>query len=87
MLYERPNLAPMEMREVVAAIPIRPEAMERKIAAIRCHETQIEFFESLQAKFDYGAVTSPEHFGVRWASVDLPTAPISDLFAGIDVGR
>ncbi len=84
MLYDRPNLAPMEPREVVAAVPIGTEAMDRKIAAIHCHETQIEFFESLQAKFDYRAVTSPEHFGVRWAGMDVPTAPISDLFAGTD---
>ncbi len=83
-LYDRPNLAPMESREVVAAIPIQPEAMDRKLAAIHCHQTQLEFFESLQAKFDYRAVSSPEHFGVRWSRIELPTAPASDLFAGID---
>lgn len=84
VLYNRPNLAPMEPREVVAAVPIRTEAMDRKIAAIKCHQTQIAFFESLEARFDYRTESSPEHFSVGWSRIDAPTAPISDLFAGVD---
>jgi len=82
-LYERPNLVPMEDDEIDAVIDVAPEAMARKIAAIRAHETQIAFFESLQAKFDFAKVSTPEYFMLRESRPSRPHTPVSDLFAGV----
>jgi len=83
LLYERPNLVPIEDEEIAAVVPITPTAMDRKLEAIRCHTTQIAFFESLQAKFDYREISTPEHFGLRRSRFPRPSAPVSDLFAGV----
>ncbi len=83
-LYDRPNLVPLEEEEVAAVVSIRPEAMEKKVDAIRCHETQIAFFKSLEAKFDYRTVSTPEHFSLRRSRAARPAAPVADLFEGID---
>ena len=74
---------PLEDEEVAAIVPIRDEAMDRKVDAVRRHATQIAFFESLQAKFDYRAVSRPEHFGLRRTRIPRPTAPVTDLFEGV----
>jgi LmbE family N-acetylglucosaminyl deacetylase len=83
-LYDRPNLVPLEEREIAARVPVEGEAMERKLAAIRAHETQFEFFLSLQAKFDYREVSTPEHFALRHLRGQAVATVASDLFEGID---
>jgi len=83
-LYERPSLAPMEEDEIVARVDIDEDAMQRKLAAIRCHATQYDFFVSLEQKFDYRAVSSPECFA-RGRSRLAIAAPVGDLFQGIEV--
>jgi len=55
LLYERPNLVPLEEEEIAATIAVGDEAMERKLAAIRAHETQYEFFLSLEASSTTGS--------------------------------
>jgi LmbE family N-acetylglucosaminyl deacetylase len=82
-LYQRANLVPLEDEEVAAVVPVPPDAMDRKVEAIRRHATQIAFFESLQEKFDYRQVSTPEHFGLRRTRLRRPAAPVSDLFEGI----
>ena len=82
-LYERPNLVPMEDDEVVARVPVDQGAMDRKIAAIRAHETQVEFFLGLQAKFDYRQMSTPEHFALRRWRGERPPRDVEDLFEGI----
>ena len=84
-LYERPNLVPLEDDEIAAVVAIDDEAMERKLDAIRRHETQYEFFVSLQQKFDYRSVSSPEHFARGRSRLASAGAPVGDLFAGIEV--
>ena len=85
-LYQRPNLVPLEDEEIAAVVPVARPAMDRKVAAIRCHETQLAFFESLQEKFDYRAVSTPEHFGLRRTRLPRPAAPVGNLFEGIADG-
>ncbi len=82
-LYDRPNLVPMEKDEVAAIIDAPDGAMDRKVAAIRAHETQIEFFKSLQEKFDYRTVAAREFFSLRRSRLARGVAVESDLFAGI----
>jgi LmbE family N-acetylglucosaminyl deacetylase len=86
-LYDRPNLVPMEESEVAAVITVPAEAMDRKIAAIESHETQIEFFQSLKAHFDYRAVASREFFSLRRPRVSpsraQPGGVETDLFNGV----
>lgn len=82
-LYERANLAPLEDGETAAVVTIGEEAMDRKIAAIRAHATQHEFFVSLEQKFDYRAMSSPEHFA-RGRTRVVFTGPVVDLFEGIE---
>ncbi|HEX6790316.1 MAG TPA: PIG-L deacetylase family protein [Candidatus Krumholzibacteria bacterium] len=83
-LYDRPNLVPMPEPEVVARVTPGEHAMERKIAAIRAHETQIAFFLSLQEKIDYRALSSPEHFALRSSRVrQAPAYPVTDLWDGV----
>lgn len=82
-LYERPNLVPLEDDEVAAVVTIDSDAMDRKIEAIRRHETQHEFFVSLEQKFDYRAVSSPEHFARGRARVAF-AGRVTDLFEGIE---
>jgi LmbE family N-acetylglucosaminyl deacetylase len=84
-LYDRPSLVPLEEDEIAAVVPIRAEAMERKVAAIQRHATQIEFFRSMQARFDYRSVSSPEHFALRRTRTARPPAPVADLFEGVNV--
>jgi LmbE family N-acetylglucosaminyl deacetylase len=82
-LYDRPNLVPLEEDEIHAVIAVPAEAMARKIAAIHAHETQIEFFRSMQAKFDYAAESAPEYLLLRESRLPRPATPLSDLFEGI----
>lgn len=84
-LYQRPSLVPLEDEEIAAVIPIDAVAMDRKIAAIRAHETQLEFFVSLEQKFDYRAVANPEHFARGRSRIAAGNVPVGDLFAGIEV--
>jgi len=82
-LYDRPNIVPLEDDEIDAVVVVSAEAMARKIAAIHAHETQIEFFRSMQAKFDYAAAGSRECLTLRESRLPRPAAPLSDLFEGI----
>jgi LmbE family N-acetylglucosaminyl deacetylase len=84
LLYQRPNLVPIEESEVAAVVDVSGEAMERKLAAIRAHETQYEFFLGLQAKFNYRELATPEHFTLRRRRGDGPRAVVADLWEGID---
>ncbi len=84
-LYQRPNLIPLEDDEIAAVVDVGEEAIDRKIDAIRAHETQIEFFVSLQQKFDYRAVANQEYFARGRSRVSFDRAPVSDLFEGIEV--
>jgi N-acetyl-1-D-myo-inositol-2-amino-2-deoxy-alpha-D-glucopyranoside deacetylase len=83
-LYERPNLDPLADQEVAARVPIGDAAMDRKLAAIRAHATQYDFFLSLQAKFDYREVATPEHFALRRSRGPTVTRVISNLFEGMN---
>lgn len=85
-LYQRPNLVPLEDEEVAAIVAIRADAMDRKVEAIRRHATQIAFFESLQEKFDYREVSTPEHFALRRTRRPRPAAVLSGLFEGVRDG-
>lgn len=82
-LYERPNLVPLEDHEIAAVVTIDAAAMDRKIDAIRAHATQVEFFVSLEQKFDYRAMSSPEHFA-RGRARGAFNGPVTDLFEGIE---
>jgi LmbE family N-acetylglucosaminyl deacetylase len=82
-LYERPNLVPMEDEEVAAVVEVPEAAMDRKIAAIERHVTQIEFFRSLQEKFDYRSVAAREYFALRASRVPPAEGVESDLFGGV----
>jgi LmbE family N-acetylglucosaminyl deacetylase len=84
LLYERPSLVPLDDDEVAAAVDVTGAPMERKLAAIRAHETQIEFFMGLEAKFDYRALATPEHFSLRRARSSPPRPVVTDLWEGID---
>jgi LmbE family N-acetylglucosaminyl deacetylase len=82
-LYDRPHLVPLEEDEVAAVIAVDGEAMDRKLEAIRRHETQYEFFVSLREKFDYRAMASPEHFARGPSRLRFDGRPVTDIFEGI----
>ncbi len=84
-LYERPNLVPIPEREVVARIDIGEEGMDRKVAAIRAHVTQIDFFHSLEQKFDYRKTATPECFALEGSRLPAPGKILGDLWEGLDV--
>jgi LmbE family N-acetylglucosaminyl deacetylase len=81
-LYERPNLAPIPDEEVAARIDIGEAGMNRKIAAIRAHVTQIDFFNSLEEKFDYRKTATPECFALQRHRGEAPRKVLSDLWEG-----
>lgn len=81
--YQRPSLVPMEAGEVDAVVSVSDAAMDRKVDAIHCHVTQIDFYRSLQAKFDYRAVTAREAFTLRRTRLARPEGRETDLFAGV----
>lgn len=82
-LYERPNLQPMTDDEVAAKIDIDEASMDRKIAAIECHQTQIDFMRSMEESFDYRSVSTPECFELRRTRLPRPDAVEDDLFSGV----
>lgn len=82
-LYDRPNLVPMEAEEVAAVVEISHAAMDRKVAAIECHKTQIEFFHSLQEACDYRSVAAREFFSLQRSRLPEPDSVRSDLLAGV----
>jgi LmbE family N-acetylglucosaminyl deacetylase len=84
-LYQRPSLVPIEEEEIAAEVDVGGEAMERKLAAIRAHETQIEFLRSLEAKFDYREVTTPECFALGRSSRAHGAKIVSSLWEGLGV--
>jgi LmbE family N-acetylglucosaminyl deacetylase len=84
-LHERRNLAPMEDGEIDAVIEIPDAAMDRKLEAIRRHETQYDFYLRLAKKFDYRRENRREHFHLRRTRLPRPQAVETDLFAGIDL--
>ena len=49
---------------------ISDEAIDHKVAAIRAHATQVEFFKSLQQKFDYRDMARHESFARGHSSKD-----------------
>jgi LmbE family N-acetylglucosaminyl deacetylase len=83
-LYERPNLGPSPDGEVAAQVAIGADGMNRKIAAIRAHETQIDFFLGLQEKFDYRAMATPECFALQRSRGPAPGKLLADLWEGMD---
>ncbi|MCH7549380.1 MAG: PIG-L family deacetylase [Candidatus Krumholzibacteriota bacterium] len=83
-LYERPNLVTTPIDEVHARITPSDEAMDRKIEAIKCHQTQYDFYLSLSEKFDYRKDSSPECFTLRKSTLRHPDGVETDLFAGVD---
>lgn len=82
-LYERPNLVPIPDSEVAARIAIGDDGMDRKIAAIRAHVTQIDFFNSLQEKFDYRKSATPECYALQRNRGEMPGKMLGDLWEGI----
>jgi LmbE family N-acetylglucosaminyl deacetylase len=84
-LYERPNLVPIPDHEIAARIAIGSDAMDRKIAAIRAHETQIDFFNGLQDKFNYRETATPECFALSRSRSAPPGGILTDLWDGLDV--
>jgi LmbE family N-acetylglucosaminyl deacetylase len=83
-LYQRPSLVPLADAQIAAVVDVDDAAMDRKLAAIRCHETQIEHLTNMQAKFDFRATTRPEVFARGRSRVGVARAPVNDIFAGID---
>jgi len=83
-LYQRPNLVPLEPDEIAAVIAIDDAAIDRKVAAVRAHQTQIEFFESLLQKFDYRDMARHESFARGRSRVATSAVPVTDLFQGIE---
>jgi LmbE family N-acetylglucosaminyl deacetylase len=85
VLYERPNLVPLEDDEIDAVVDVPEEAMDRKLEAIRLHRTQLDFFRSMQAKFDYRKEARPEHFHLRKTRLGRGRRDgvEDDLFGGI----
>ncbi len=83
-LYERPSLVPLEKPEIAAVIAIGDEAIDHKIAAIRAHQTQVEFFESLEQKFNYRDMARHESFARGRCRVAAGKTTVTDLFAGIE---
>jgi LmbE family N-acetylglucosaminyl deacetylase len=82
-LYKRPGVVPLEENEIDAVLEIPDAAMDRKIEAIRRHETQFDFYLSQQKKFDYRREARPEHFHLRKTRRQKPTGIERDLFDGI----
>lgn len=78
-LYQRKNLRPLKEDEIGAVIEVSDQAMDMKIEAIRRHETQYDFYLSMQEKFDYRNVARPEHFQLRAQRLALDIAPDSGL--------
>ena len=83
-LYERPNLVPLESDEIAAVVAIGDEAIDRKVAAIRAHETQVEFFHSLEQKFDYRNMARHESFARGRSRIPFAPERVTDLFHGIE---
>ena len=82
-LYDRPNLVPMEDDDVAAVLELSDDEIERKIAAIEKHATQIEFLRGLQADFDYRTIASREFYSLQQTSLPRPKGVVSDLFQGV----
>jgi LmbE family N-acetylglucosaminyl deacetylase len=84
-LYDRPNVVPLEDGEIDAEVEIPDGALDRKLEAIRRHETQIDFYLKQVDKFDYSHETRPEHFHLRRTQLPKPPATERDLFEGIEL--
>jgi len=84
LLYQRPTLVPLDDDEIAARVPVSNAAMDRKLAAIRAHQTQYDFFVSLQEKLDYREASRPEHFARRRSRLAVTAGAVSDLWEGLD---
>jgi LmbE family N-acetylglucosaminyl deacetylase len=84
-LYQRPSLVPLDDAEIAAIVDVDEAAMDRKLAAIRRHQTQVEFLASVEAKFDFRALSRPENFTRGRSRVAVPNHPVNDIFAGIEI--
>jgi LmbE family N-acetylglucosaminyl deacetylase len=82
-LYRRPNVVPLEDGEIDAVLEIPDAAMDRKLEAIRRHETQYDFYLTQQEKFDYRNETRPEHFHLRQTVLPKSNRIENDLFSGV----
>jgi LmbE family N-acetylglucosaminyl deacetylase len=80
--YDR-DIAWAPENEINTVITPSAEAIDRKIAAIEAHVTQIDFFRSLQEKSDYRKMSVPETFTLRATRLPEPQTREDDLFAGI----
>jgi LmbE family N-acetylglucosaminyl deacetylase len=84
-LYGERRVYPAEEDEITTVIDVPDEAMDRKIEAIRRHETQIDFYHQLQRMFgDYRKATSEEYFVLAATRLPRPTEIETDLFEGMD---
>jgi LmbE family N-acetylglucosaminyl deacetylase len=83
-LYRERRLVPVEDEEITTVVSVPPEAMDRKLEAIRRHETQLEFFHELTRLFgDYAAATSEEYFVLSESRLPRSGEKETDLFEGI----
>lgn len=84
--YERKGgIVVIPEHEIRACVDLSDAALARKIAAIRAHETQIDFFNGVQARFDYREIATPEYFGLRRSRIVAHAGIVNDLWEGIDV--
>ena len=83
-LYDRPNLKPMPDEEIACSVHPSDEAIERKIAAIEAHVTQVAFYHWMQERFDYRTGSVPEFFALRRTRGEPPGGLLGGLFEGVD---
>jgi LmbE family N-acetylglucosaminyl deacetylase len=83
-LYRERRLFPVEDSEITTVVAVPPDAMERKIDAIRRHETQIEFYHELVRLLgDYREATAEEFFVLAASRMPGRTGAETHLFEGI----
>ncbi|RPJ43921.1 MAG: PIG-L family deacetylase [Candidatus Latescibacterota bacterium] len=83
-LYRERRIVPIEDGDVTTIVRVPGEAMERKIEAIRRHETQIEIYHELaRTTGDFRAATSEEFFVLSESRVPPAGAIETDLFQGL----
>lgn len=83
-LYRERTIYPAPDEDIGAVIEVPAAAMDRKLEAIRAHETQIEFYRQLiRMTGDYPAATSLEYFVLADTRLPRPERIENDLFEGL----